>query len=289
MSTIENLRSHLLYTELNAAAEPANRAWFDNLQKTFNDERRLTFEDPPGLSESQWYFWKVTGATGQVLRVVERLEQARAYIRVPPEQHHQSRFAWLEYHLSYYTVLVTGLVDVSLLLVNEVLRLGLPARECKWQPIIKNQWVVLMHVAEPLQAINRFTERHRQIRNRHVHAGYGVDLGRVLDDREITALSTTEMMIQLYVRTQQPDPEPEIVQQGRDICEAGFEKTRDHLCRYLDDDLEQIASLLIKLFDALLPATRLWAGFNSASEQLADAIKAAGGLTPLFGGAGEAS
>jgi hypothetical protein len=117
-------------------------------------------------------------SAGEVIGVCEQLEQAVAFLinyRATPAARKEgmTRYKYIAYHLEGYFVRTATVFDRSLILANEVLRLGNPPRNCRRDVILSNSQVKGSGVAQSLTLMGKAVDRFKSTRNLVVHrAGY---------------------------------------------------------------------------------------------------------------------
>ena len=65
-------------------------------------------------------------------------------------------------------------MDVSLILTNDIFRLGNPERLCYPDNIIRNSWVISSNVHNTLNKLSRIVEPWREPRNLFIHRGWEI-------------------------------------------------------------------------------------------------------------------
>lgn len=75
---------------------------------------------------------------------------------------------WAIYNYANYRVVATGIFDTALLMTNDVLEIGKKPEKI-YRGFIENSEIVKNHLLEPLQKIEKLTEKYRDERNLYVH------------------------------------------------------------------------------------------------------------------------
>lgn len=151
------------------------------------------------VTVSERYHLDVFESLTSLLNVMSKLEECRRYTaRFPSPKSFQkagiTRHSWLEYHYSYHIVLVVSVFDISLIAVNNILRLGNLERNCKSEMILCNRNVVNCGLVGPLNHLDTFIKKFREMRNSHVHRGKKPRISQIiksdaLDNAEIIQLA----------------------------------------------------------------------------------------------------
>lgn len=155
----------------------------DHLRKggKLHNARELEHEPP------EQYFFMVYNKSIAIFNALERLSLSYHLIATFPnsktsEKKGFTRDKWILYHLSFFTVTLTSLLDLCLLLTNEVFRLGMPERLCSLESITKNCWILPTDIPKALRALNKSLAEHQKRRNLHVHQGKVPDIAEILND-----------------------------------------------------------------------------------------------------------
>jgi hypothetical protein len=136
---------HAFCREILNSLQPYLSRSGDGVRDWFASDRKKHPETPiPSALES--YDLEIFQAFCGVTNTTERLERSIALLSVFPAPATLERLGvtqdlWIEYHYGYFLASIAAIVDVSLLLVNAVLRLGYPERYCKLDQIKKNRWM----------------------------------------------------------------------------------------------------------------------------------------------------
>jgi hypothetical protein len=144
-------------------------------------------------SELEKYSFSIMGWIHRLSNCFKSLEHTRVYM-----SHFRSnkwyreaeivQSNYINYHYVKYVITVVTIMDVSLILTNEVFRLGNPERLCNLDNIIKNSWVISSNIDKVLNKLTKMVEPWREPRNLFIHRGWEIY-------REVlTALEGLELM-----------------------------------------------------------------------------------------------
>jgi len=78
---------------------------------------------------------------------------------------------WMIYHYGFYVSIYQGVVDIAFILVNQILDLGFPLRNCNSQTLCSNEHVKGTGIDKTLQRIEEMTNKHRESKNLLLHRG----------------------------------------------------------------------------------------------------------------------
>ncbi|MGA2140594.1 MAG: Cthe_2314 family HEPN domain-containing protein [Verrucomicrobiia bacterium] len=150
----------------------------DFLRTAFGPDKRGHIVQRRKLEPHEEYIRSVLVSAGEVVGICEQLEQAAAFLmnyRATPAAKKEgvTRYRHIIYHLEGYLVRTTTVFDRSLILANDVLRLGNPPRNCRRNVILNNSYVKGTVVAESLTLMEKAIDRFKPTRNLVSHrAGY---------------------------------------------------------------------------------------------------------------------
>lgn len=200
------------------------------------------------LSSDEYYTDKVFRAVGNVGAIFDQLKRALFYLgsnaitqsknEKPPRF---NEWTWLEYHVSYYVVMYAGLLDATLILVNEIYGLGNPPENCRPE-IIKKNANVPRTVVDALNAINQCVEKLRQVRNCLLHHGRNVDVPKMMNSENLATLELICHAAACSHDYQEPQIFPNVL-----------EKATVKLRATLEGYAEEATVGVKKLMDILLP------------------------------------
>lgn len=117
-------------------------------------------------------FYRVTNLN----HVLDRLKQARHLIAKSPGTYLSpnsslNRNDWADYHFYVYTTSLASILDCTLLITAEVLKLGLAPRHCTFDIVTQHDRLVGTKVVKALKSLKKTLEQHTQRRHRYVHRG----------------------------------------------------------------------------------------------------------------------
>ena len=87
------------------------------------------------LSKNEYFNFMVFRRATNLTTAFDMLQEVQYFITwLPPASKFRklgiSQERWIDYHYSYYLIVMASIVDLSLLLTNEVFRLGYPEKAC---------------------------------------------------------------------------------------------------------------------------------------------------------------
>jgi len=155
-------------------------------KEAFNDSKSVLGQlldpnvQPVKRSEAERYFWSVLFYMTMLRHSFHRLEQIRTYLthfRILKQYKEASitRATYIEYHRTNHAIILVGISDIALILTSNVLRLGLPERQCRSEIITQNRWVRNSGIGKILQELNSAVEPLREPRHLYLHRGYPRD------------------------------------------------------------------------------------------------------------------
>lgn len=266
-TVMQRIGKHSFVILLNQHGKSANEAWLAQLRGEL-EEGKWSRSPPQNLPPDQHYLWTVMQPIDALARAVQRLEESRRFMGAIETGFDPSlgiaRSSAIEYHFAHYIVTLTGLFDILLSLTNRTFQLGVADRELKWGTIGKNRWVVITGIAKELDAIDRFLQKYRGMRNGHVHGGGSIDLGPVLDDPEYALYIMADFLMETFREKIAEDPA--LSQYAQMLVEAEFPALIKRVCICMDEDLERLWVLLDQFLSALLRVLKYWIGFNAGAK-----------------------
>ncbi len=241
------LTEHPLVSVIVQRASPILASSMDE----YLEKRERTFDgENNNFTESQKYhlnaFCYITG----ILNAVERMDDIQwIYLRSFPqslEQEGINEDKWVDYHYSYYLITTISIYDVSLLLVNAILGLGIKPKDCNWKNITKKLDSLFPNAAyiAILERLYSVIEIYRAPRNLYIHYGQDPNIGNVEDLNLFNA-------IRFINSTQTINSSAQI---GLDILRKVNQIERLGLLRKLMQKTDVISKVLEELFDSLYPS-----------------------------------
>jgi len=148
---------------------------------------------------------------------------------------------WVIYNYHFYILIYQSILDVVLLLTNEVLDLGIPGKQCKYNMICKNRRVHDLGINHSLNEFSRMTEEHRQGKNLLLHQG--ISSLPTMSSSEVISLDITNLAVELELTEDKT----------RSLLEE-FLLSRDkiQLVQQMDKECKEIESQAEQLLDKLL-------------------------------------
>jgi len=80
-----------------------------------------------------------------------------------------TRFDYLVYHIENHLIRSISVLDRSLHLTNTVFRLGMPEEDCRFDSIVRNDYVSNTNVARALKELDKLLKPFRRLRNVVIH------------------------------------------------------------------------------------------------------------------------
>jgi hypothetical protein len=151
-----------------------------------------------------------------------------------------SRYEWLALHYSLHVLTLVSAYDVALQLVNVVMTIGLPLRQCRRETVAENVNVASTRVGAALKRIEGIRARHVEVRHLFIHRGQVAEPEARLNSEMLRFLALEE-----FVEASKPEKVPS----GH--TSRVFQLERPRLLREMAKDREQLASAADELFAAL--------------------------------------
>ena len=151
---------------------------------------------------------------------------------------------WMAYNYQIYSVVFQSILEVTILLTNEVLDLGYPERQCRYESLRENKKVKASGVNPVLKQIYEDTLRHKENKNKLVHQGKSISI-----PREYKA--TKEIQIDISTLTQDISADETEIREFLEGLVAASQKRK--FIGDLENECNSIRSKVEKLFDKLLP------------------------------------
>jgi hypothetical protein len=199
------------------------------------------------LAAHQFYAAGVIEAVRPIYGTLERIGWASSFLKGFPnarsyERQGITRDRWIEYHYAYFVVAYSSFFDLSLRLVNQVFRLGIPPHLCKGEAVLKNSWLVSTSIPGAVKEIEKLTKQHQGIRNVYVHGGKVPDIAEVLQDDLFHHLSLVSFTDQF---------ESGLTKFDRDSLVSGYRFTSGSLRRHMQVQIKAMDAALAQLFSIL--------------------------------------
>lgn len=184
-----------------------------------------------------------------------RLEDVRHFLRLMPSAKKftdlkMSEKRWVEYHFSYYAILLSSVLDLSLLLTNAVLRLGNPERLCKLDNIKNNKHVAGTAVRKAIDNLEKAVKPHKEVRNLFVHRGECPDpshvSGSAFYDRLAFIGNANSLLIAVGAN---PFEDPKSINRA-------FRSEVRQLLSAMEKETHKVTEAAYALFNSLLPHYR---------------------------------
>lgn len=168
-----SLKEHELYRATFSNTE----SWIPEDKKALAAMRKLAEErslSPKQRYEIGSFLWCET-----LYGVFNRLEKiremtGRSIHRRKGEDKSTVTKEWMVYNYHIYIAIYQSILDIALLLVNEILDLGNPYRQCTYKVIHDNRRVKAAGVEFILRSLKQMTDEHREGKNLLFHQGKGV-------------------------------------------------------------------------------------------------------------------
>lgn len=115
------------------------------------------------------------------------------------------KIEWIIYSYHNYMVVYASIFEVTLQLVNEILDLGIPPRDCNFHSVLSNRRFEAAGIKPIMSKLANTTKRHREGKNLLYHYGKGtrppVRLNRplTLDDEIISKLGVDDKLMRQYL------------------------------------------------------------------------------------------
>lgn len=243
----ETLSAHLLSKTIMENLQP----FFHKIDEKYLEEVEKTgevrFENLIAADENEFYNANVFKKVINIISSFDRLEQVQIFIK----RFRQSKAflkqditqdVWIEYHYSIHLLTIVSFMDLALILTNEVYRIGLREKDCNHDTIIKNYWVKNTRVEKALKDLEKLVQNNRNPRNTLIHHGESPKLHKVLKSDLYDKLK-----LMTFAQHHSEDYDSPI-----NLDRAYSMEVRD-LLRILQDECKSIETLILNLFDALLP------------------------------------
>ena len=199
------------------------------------------------LPEHQYYDVSVFYAITAILDAVETLEHIQKYLDFFPrpktlEKQWINQNRWIQYHYSYYLITYIGVLDMSLILVNRVYRLGLDEKYCKANRIKSNKWIKTSKVKKSINDIEQLVQPHKHARNLHVHRGELPNISDIIESESYDVLNLI-ISAQLLAKERIFD---------ETLISKAYKEETKQLLSSIKVDYQSLIKGVIKLFDDLV-------------------------------------
>jgi len=201
---------------------------------------------------SSWYWCNRMIVVFHRLETIQNMMGHSLYLK-KNERRSQLLEDWVRYNWEHYAVAYQSVLEVALLLCNEMLVLGYPSRECRYDVVCNNTRVKNTPVYRALQKLQKTTSEHRKGKNLLVHEGQ-----RILPSKAAKDLDTVELF-NLAARVGADF-------EDRSELLANFLSwvTKPELLEVMDDERNEIEEQVTQLLGELLPYYRLVRGLYQA-------------------------
>ena len=151
---------------------------------------------------------------------------------------------WMAYNYQIYSVVFQSILEVTILLTNEVLDLGYPERQCRYESLRENKKVKASGVNPVLKHIYEDTLKHRENKNKLVHQGKSISIPREYRATE---------KIEIDISTLAQDIGADVTEIRKFFEGFAADSNRLRFIAKLENEYNSIESKVEKLFDKLLP------------------------------------
>jgi len=212
-----NVYENLINSELDKNITADARAWLKKYWKEYQREvsrkKTISFWDfkPRSITQLQWYYWTVSHRFAVMLAAIKQLEDTLVFVSHFPKTavfrkkgipYHR----YIRYHIENSYIRIVSFFDRLLMLVNAILRMGLPDKSIKYELLIEMEQVTTARLKKPLENFYKQLSKHRKIRNQIVHQ-------REYDDPELREVEILELVkkklsnkiVRLYCRVATED------------------------------------------------------------------------------------
>jgi len=230
---------------------PRAKAAITKLKKMQRETGTYRFRGTTEYPAHQFYDTDVFRRCMAVIHTFDRLSDVRRFMRRIPRAEelrsdNVSQERWVDYHYAYHVVLVSSVYDLSLLLTNSVLRLGLPERLATADSVKNNFWSKQQEITPFLAAIEKATGSHRSSRNLYLHRGESMDVGDVIGSEEYDMLT--------FIAFADAAGSSQLSEPG--FLDAAFRVQVDTLLPKLEGECAELSKLVFALFEKLEPIYR---------------------------------
>ena len=174
------------------------------------------------------------------LRKIREMTARSVYAR--GEQRKTVLKEWVKYNYHIYILIYQSILDVVLLLINEVLDLGIPRRQCNYNMICKNRRVRDLGINHILNELSQMTKEHRQGKNLLLHQG--ISSLPTMSSSEVISLDITNLAVELELTE---------AETGSLLEEFLLSRDKIQLVQQMDKECKEIESQAEQLLDKLLP------------------------------------
>ena len=241
MEKVSLLGSHILMQELMENIRPALKKAFKATKKSDGIEKFMIRDLQIEYTEKEQYHTSVFKCCYNIYNTIERINAISVYVSEFPTPKKYSKKGinkkdWITYHYANFEMARVSLYDSALLLVNQIFTLGLRPQNCNKETVRKNKWLEnSKDITDSIDALEKVTTDSKYTRNLFLHRGILPNLDNI-DLLEIIERSSSSS--DLGIST------PEL--------ERIFKMAFQEISEEIKTDLENLETLIIKLFDAIL-------------------------------------
>ena len=152
--------------------------------------------------------------------------------------------SWMAYNYQIYSVVFQSIIEVVSLLTNDILDLGYPERQCKYDSLKENKRVKASGINPVLGQVYMDALKHRENKNSLVHKGKSIPI-----PREYKLTKKIQIDISTFTQDISAD-ETEIREFLEGLVAAGQKRK---FIEDLENECNAIQSKVEKLFHKLLP------------------------------------
>jgi hypothetical protein len=177
--------------------------------------------------------------------VVTRLGQLRRILRNFPRglmkgRDSVSRYEWLTMQYSGHLLALVSAYDIGLVLVNDLMRLGLPAQRCSRETVGENRLVKATKIGAALKRLNAVGSKHAAVRNLFLNQGESARPEERLDSDDLRWLPAYELLEVGGAPSARPQ-----------YTWSVFRSERRRLLIEMAKDAEALDAAVVGLFDSL--------------------------------------
>ena len=192
------------------------------------------------------YYW-----CGRLVSTLDRLENirsmtGRSLYRKKNEERSVLLQEWISYNYENYTIVYQGILDITLLLVNDIFDMGNPYHKCSYGTVYDNTRISGTGIRDILKKLKNVTTTYRKGKNLLVHRGERIKLP--VESRTLDRIDMTNIAIKLGIEVDDDLKEA--------IAEFLAIYTKSELLTLMEKECREIETLVEKLFDKLLPYYR---------------------------------
>lgn len=245
------LISHSFFVEL-LMNNPINSPHISN---PANQALKLGIKPDISFTQKEAYCFNINYYLTNISTTIERMEQVTIFVRrFPSSSYFKEKdiniYSWIKYHYSNFLIMSISLFDISLLLTNEVLMLGIEPHNCRWGNISKQKVVKETNIKDALENLFLETKEYRTGRNLLAHQGKTPDLGfmELINDYEFFEKSEKILGKKFMPKASLDNPFPSPF-----FRSYMFRSERKKLVSDINKKIDLYIDLLLVLFDAQMP------------------------------------